>query len=131
MKALGTSVVWELTTVALAAGVVLALPLEPSTQHAALLGVAVSLLVGLLALFFKSQVTLQTGAKALQAVMKAQGLTMALRVVAMGLGGLVMKRQGLEVAPFVLAIAAASMVQMVIEMKFLLSAQQSGAASAQ
>ncbi len=128
MKSFGVSLVLELAVGLFGGGVVLALALQGLAQLSALTGVAAALVFGLLALFAKSHATTEGGA-GLKDALKVQGLAMGLRLVALGLGGVVMKQRGLDATAFVLAFAAVTMVQQVIEVRFLLAAKKAPASA--
>jgi hypothetical protein len=120
--------VLELATGLFGGGVVLALTLSSSTQLSALTGVAVALVFGLLALVTKSFAT-TGGHDSVKDALKVQGIAMGLRLVALLLGGLVVKQRGLDPMAFVLAFAAVAMVQQVIEVRFLLAAKKAPASA--
>ncbi len=126
MKRFGLHLVLELATTLVALGVVLALAFDGPTQTSALAGVALAGVLGLLALYLKSQVA-GAGAQELKGLVAVQGLAFGGRLLALLLGGLVMKRQGLEPTAFVLAFFGVAMAQQAIEVRFMLSAHGSRA----
>lgn len=128
MKSFGLSMVLELAAGLFGGGVVLALTLSSPTQLSALTGVAVALVFGLLALVTKSFATTD-GHDGVKDALKVQGLAMGFRLVALLLGGLVVKQRGLDPMAFVLAFAAVAMVQQVIEVRFLLAAKKAAASA--
>ena len=121
-----TSAMVELLLGLLAGGVVLSLGLDSASEVAGLVGVVVSTVFGLAALVQKarSAAAFPDGAAGLKALMSVQVLTLGLRLVAVLVGGLVMKRLGLEPIAYVLAFFACYVAQQVIEMRFVLEASK-------
>jgi hypothetical protein len=124
--AVSSSAVVELLVALVAVGVVLSVGLARDAELAALVGVAVSTLFGLGALLQKarSATDLPEGPAGLKALMSVQVLTLGLRLVAVLVGGLAMKRFGLEPIAYVLAFFACYVVQQFVEMRFVLEASK-------
>jgi hypothetical protein len=123
---LSTSAMIEVLLGLLAGGVVFALGLSSEHEVAALAGVVVSTVFGLGALLQKarSAQAFPEGAAGLKALMSVQAVTLGLRLSAVLVGGLVMKRLALEPIAYVLAFFACSLAQQVIEMRFVLAASK-------
>jgi hypothetical protein len=123
---LSTSAMMEVLLGLLAGGVVFALGLPGDREVAGLAGVVVSTLFGLGALLQKarSAAAFPEGAAGLKALMSVQVVTLGLRLSAVLVGGLVMKRLGLEPIAYVLAFFACYVAQQVIEMRFVLAASK-------
>jgi hypothetical protein len=121
-----TSAMVELLLALAGVGVVLVAGLSASSEVAALAGVVVSTLFGFGALWHKarSAAGLPEGAAGLKALMSVQALTLGLRLLAVLVGGLAMKRLGYEPAAWVLAFFGCSLVQQVVEMRFVLEASR-------
>lgn len=123
MKTGGLHLAMELTAGLLACGVVLALAFDAPVQHSALAGVAVATTFGLLTFLIKARVA-GAGPQQLKALITVQAISFGLRLVALLLGALATKRQGLDPVGYVLGFFAVALVQQVIEVRFILSVQR-------
>lgn len=112
------------------AGVVFALCLEREAELAALIGAGVSTTFGLAALLQKARSTdaLPTGVAAVKVLLSAQAVALGLRLAAVLVGGLAVKRQGLEPIAYVMAFFGCAVVQQLIEMRFMLAANKQASA---
>jgi hypothetical protein len=109
-----------------AAGLVFAFNLERDVEAAALVGTAVSTVFGLVALFQKARTSsaLPAGPAAVKQLLSTQVVTLLLRLFAVLVGGLAMKRFGLEPIAYVLAFFACYVVQQLVELRFVLAANR-------
>jgi hypothetical protein len=99
------------------------LPLEAGTRTSALIGALVAAALGALAIVLKTQLGKGlTGAAALKVMMTSLGLTFMLRLLAVGLGAVVLKQdEALSPMAFVIAFFISSLLQQVLETRSLLS----------
>lgn len=114
---------------ALGAAVLAVAPLDGPARTGALLGVAASAAVGLAALLLKAWLTrgllkAPKEVQALRGLMQLQGLSLGLRVVAVGLGALALRLAHLDAVAFVLAFFAVYLVQQAVEVRYLIAAQR-------
>lgn len=129
MSGLVPAVAMSLGAGALGAAVLVVAPLDGPARTGALLGVAASSGVGLAALLLKAWLTrgllkAPKEVQALRGLMQLQGLSLGLRVVAVGAGALALRLAGLDAVAFVLAFFVVYLVQQVVEVRYLLAAQR-------
>jgi len=125
----GSSVLLTSATALVAAALCLGLPLEPAVRTAALYGVGLSLIFGILALLMKSQVArlrTPTGGAQLKATMLAQGVSFGLRLVAVGFGVAVCHFNQLSPLGFVVGFFSTYLVQQAIEVRHMLASISAG-----
>lgn len=99
------------------------LPIEAGSRTSALIGALVASALGAIALVLKTQLGKGlTGTAALKVTMTTLGLSFMLRLMAVGLGAVVLK-QNPELSPFAFVIAffVVSLSQQVLETRSLLS----------
>jgi threonine/homoserine efflux transporter RhtA len=114
----------SVATAVVVAGLALALPLDADVRIASLYGIVLALVFGVLALFMKSQVRAArqlSGSVQLKAVMLAQGLSFALRLIAVLAGTFVCHRNQLSPIAFVVGFFSTYLVQQAIEVRHLLA----------
>lgn len=99
------------------------LPLEAGTQTSALIGALVASVLGAVAMVLKTQLGRGlTGNSALKALMTAQGLAFMLRLLAVGLGAIMIKQdEALSSMAFVIAFFVVTLGQQLLETRSLLS----------
>lgn len=112
-----------LTLGALVAAAALVLPMDEGSRKSALIGTALASLLGAVAMVIKTQLGKGlTGTNALKAMMTAQGLAFMFRLLAVGLGAVVMKQDAaLSPMAFVIAFFVVSLCQQALETHSLLS----------
>ncbi|MDP1830271.1 MAG: hypothetical protein Q8L48_43805 [Archangium sp.] len=114
------------------AGVVSLLPMDEGSRDSGLIGAVVAAVLGAVTLVLKTQLGRGlTGNGALKAMMTAQGLAFLLRLVAVGVGAVILKqndtmsllspRGASSPFAFVIAFFAVSLAQQVLETKSLLA----------
>ncbi len=126
MKSLALTLSLVVALGAVAAGFVWAAGFEPGVRLSALVGVLAGTAMGLLTVLIKTQLAgrVSHGLPGLKALLAAQGITFALRLVglAAGLVGLHGEPASSPIA-FVIAFFAVSLGQQALEMKSLLAAR--------
>ena len=120
MKSLLTHVLLTVTVGLIACGAVAAFGLHSGELVTAIIGALISTVVACIALGLKSQIA-GNSAKGFQEMLTMQGITFAIRIAVVTLGGIACKRNDIDPIPFVLAFAACSLLQQAVEVKFLLS----------
>lgn len=123
MKSLNTMLPLTLALGGVVAALAFVLPIEAGSRTSALIGALVASALGAIALVLKTQLGKGlTGTAALKVTMTTLGLSFMLRLMAVGLGAVVLK-QNPELSPFAFVIAffVVSLSQQVLETRSLLS----------
>lgn len=123
MKTLSSRIALALALGGVAAGVVSLLPMDAGSRESGLIGAVVAAVLGAVTLVLKTQLGRGlTGNGALKAMMTAQGLAFLLRLVAVGVGAVVLKQNDtMSPMAFVIAFFTVSLAQQVLETKSLLA----------
>lgn len=105
------------------AALAVVLPLDAGTQTSALIGALVASVLGAVAMVLKTQLGRGlSGNSALKALMTAQGLAFMLRLLAVGLGAIMIKQdEALSSMAFVIAFFVVTLGQQLLETRSLLS----------
>ena len=123
MKSLNTMLPLTLALGGVVAALAFVLPMDSGSRTSALIGALVASALGAVSLVLKTQLGKGlTGTAALKVTMTTLGLSFMLRLMAVGLGAVVMK-QNPELSPFAFVIAffVVSLSQQVLETRSLLS----------
>ena len=123
MKSLNTMLPLTLALGGVVAALAFVLPMDVGSRTSALIGALVASVLGAVALVLKTQLGKGlTGTAALKVTMTTLGLSFMLRLMAVGLGAVVIK-QNPELSPFAFVIAffVVSLSQQVLETRSLLS----------
>lgn len=106
-----------------AAAFLISFPREDQMSWA--IGAITAGVVGVLAFVLKTQLAPPglTGSAAMKGLLAAQGISFMFRLVAVGLGAVVVKDRGLPFVGFVLSFAVVSLAQQVLETRTLLAAR--------
>ena len=123
MKSLNTMLPLTLALGGVVAALAFVLPMDSGSRTSALIGALVASALGAVSLVLKTQLGKGlTGTAALKVTMTTLGLSFMLRLMAVGLGAVVIK-QNPELSPFAFVIAffVVSLSQQVLETRSLLS----------
>jgi hypothetical protein len=123
MKSMAANIALTVLLGALVATLVSVIGLEPATRSSAMLGVAVSTALGVVALVIKTQLfKLTAGSPGIKAAMSGQVLSLLLRLFVLGAGALALKADP-QSSPFgfVLAFFAVYVTQQFVETRSLLA----------
>ena len=123
MKSLSTMLPLTLALGGVVATLAMVLPMDPGSRTSALIGALVASLAGAVTMVLKTLLGRGlTGNAALKALMTAQGLAFMLRLVAVGLGAVLLRQdESLSAMAFVIAFFVVSLGQQVLETRSLLS----------
>lgn len=123
MKSLNTMLPLTLALGGVVAALAFVLPIDVGSRTSALIGALVASGLGAVALVLKTQLGKGlTGTAALKVTMTTLGLSFMLRLMAVGLGAVVLKQHPpLSVFAFVIAFFVVSLSQQVLETRSLLS----------
>jgi len=123
MKSLSTMLPLTLALGGVVAALAFVLPLDTSSRDSALLGALIASAAGAVTMVLKNLLGKGlTGNAALKALMTAQGLSFLLRLLAIGLGAIVVRQnEALSAMAFVIAFFVVSLGQQALETRSLLS----------
>ncbi len=123
MKSLNTMLPLTLALGGVVAALAFLLPMDEGSRTSALIGALVASALGAVSLILKTQLGKGlTGTAALKVTMTTLGLSFMLRLMAVGLGAVVIKQNpALSPFAFVIAFFVVSLSQQVLETRSLLS----------
>ena len=123
MKSLSTMLPLSLAFGGVVATLAVVLPMDASSHTSAVLGASIASAAGAVTMVLKTVLGRGlTGNAALKALMTAQGLAFMLRLLAVGLGAVVLRQdESLSAMAFVIAFFVVSLGQQALETRSLLS----------